>query len=463
MVHHVLPASDGFPLSVDSFAPDDASQVRASCVIINATGVQARFYHDFARWLAQHGVAVCTFDFRFSGTSFPPDVLQRLKAAKEAGDESVLEEQFHEALVSCPEDWKLMSHWTQTDLASVVRFSRRRWPARPLTLLGNSLGGHLATLLDQDVTFDSPAPVRVLNVCGGCAYWDNNANPEGARYAFEQLIVEPLETDRVFRASSLGLGYDLPYGVGRDWLRWYFHPLFSLQGHKDERNARAVGERLDRYLYVGFEDDESISKHMMHQHLSLFSHKNQNMHSLWVDPPKNTPQPWPKCGHVTSLQPSKSLDAATKTDESEEATGAEGYSAHEAADDDTDLASDEARARDAIDAVPRDSRKLGPAGSSPSRLTRQDTIFRLYLDFILTGAVWTHAGTHKLWTPRDERDNVKIRSDEDSRRQQLRDAGKTLPYDYDTENASCDGKNIVASPDQRSNRPPTKPELGAKL
>lgn len=448
MVHHTLPASDGFPLSVDFFAPSSSADVKAACVIVNATGVQARFYHDFAKWMSTRGVAVSTFDFRFSGTSLPPDVIQQLKAARDAKDEDALDDIFHNALVSCPEDWALMSHWTQMDLAAVVRFSRSKWPNRPLTLLGNSLGGHLSSLLDQSVTFDTQAPVRILNVCGGNAYWANNPNPEGARYAFEQLIVAPLETDRVFRASSLGLGYDLPYGVGKDWLRWYFHPLFSLQDRKDEVNARAGGEKLDKYLYVGFEDDESITRHMMHQHLSLFSHKNNNIHSLWVDPPRNKPQPWPKCGHVTSLQPSKTSADISNEDEDGDgsATGAEGYSAHEASDDVDDERTPTAAAdvEAAVDAVPHDDSANQPQGSgvSPpqSRLTRQETIFELFLDFVLHGNVWTHAGEHKLWHVSDERDRVKLREEEEEKRRILRDKGQRAAYDFDDDDNQYNGR-----------------------
>lgn len=455
MVHHTLITPDGFHLSVDSFTPALSSEVKVACVIINATGVQARFYHDFAKWMAQHGVAVCTFDFRYSGTSLPSQALERLKRAKDADDEDALEDIFHETLLDCPEEWALMSHWTQRDLASVVRFSRKQWPARPLTLLGNSLGGHLAALLDQSVTFDSPAPVRILNICGGCAYWKNNANPDGARYAFEQLVVAPLETERVFRSSSLGLGYDLPYGVGKDWLRWYFHPLFSLQGHRDEVNARAVGERLDKYLYVGFEDDENISQHMMHQHLSLYSHRNGNIHSLWIDPPTNKPQPWPKCGHVTSLQPSKTHGAADADGEEQDETGAEGYSCHEVADENGADAEYETQFQ-AVDAGPHDSLGLTPSKPSPSRLTRQDTIFQLYLDFVLHGNVWTHAGRHKLWRPSDERDRAKLRAEEEAERQKLRAEGQKASYDYE-DDGNGPGYDTASSPSDGRRRSTGEP------
>lgn len=417
MVHLSLPTPDGFPLSVDCFTPPAASQIKASCVIINATGVQARFYHDFARYLSQHDIAVLTFDYRFSGTSLPQAVLDQLKQAGD--DEAKRDDIFHAALVSCPEKWGLMSHWTQQDLGTVVRYAQEQWRGKPMTLLGNSLGGHLATLLDEEILFPSSssstdtAPVRILNVCGGNAYWQNNPRPEEARFAFDELVVKPLETDRVFRASALGLGYDLPYGVGRDWLAWFYHPLFSLQAKKDEENARRVAKRCERYLYVGFEDDESISKNMMLLHLGLLDLSGNNVHSLWVDPPKAKPEAWPKCGHVTSfqLQRKKGVQEA----EEHEASGAEGYQAAEEDEDEDNNESNE------------DSSSSKPP---PSRLSREETVFVLYRDYILHGDIWKSAGEFRQWHPDDERDRHQIRRDEDQRRRKLRAEGKRATGDF---------------------------------
>lgn len=405
MRHFTLPATDDFPLAVSHFTPT-ASPPRANCVLVNATGVQARFYHDFAHWLASQGVATCTFDFRYSGLSLPPDVLERLRAA--GNDEDARSDIFHRALLNSPREWGLMSHWTQLDLGAVVRYIRTQHPDLPLTLLGNSLGAHLSTLLDESILFsrDQTQPVRVLNVCGGNAYWANNRSPDEARYAFDELVAKPLETDGVFRASSLGLGYDLPYGPGKDWLRWYYHPLFSLQGVRDEQNARRVGQRLQAYLYVGFEDDETITEKMQHQHLSLFSHRNENMHSLWIDPPSLTPA-WPKCGHVTSFQKTrvKRPSNGGGGDDGDAPAGAEAYEPR-----------------------PSDRETIT---TPQQRFTREETIFRLYLDFILTGNVWTHAGRHKQWRVVDERDNVQLRRDEDERRLALRKKGECSNGDFE--------------------------------
>lgn len=428
MTSLTLPAADGFPLAVHHFEPPPTSgPPKAICVIINATGVQARFYHDFASWLSRHSVATFTFDFRYSGASFPPDVLQQFK---EASDEDERSDIFHRALLDCPRHWALMSHWTQQDLAAVVRYARSLHPNQPLTLLGNSLGGHLAALLDESVTFPKEdSIVRILNVCGGNAFWSNNKNPTAARYAFDELIAKPLETEGVFRASSLGLGYDLPYGVGQDWLRWYYHPLFSLQDPKDEANARRIGQRLNKYLYVGFEDDETISELMMKQMISLFSLEKHNFNSLWIDPAKVAQPrggPWPKCGHVTSFAPSKKKNRSRAVEEEHQSSsGAEGYEAQEQQD------SPPSGPTEAY----QPSESSSASSASSKALTREETIFRLYLDYILHGNVldaaqFGKAITHKRWTEKDERDGLALRRQEEQERSRARSVGKRAMGDY---------------------------------
>lgn len=423
-----LPALDGFPLSVHRFDPAppsssapsssssssssilSSSKPQAICIIINATGVAAQFYRSFAKHLSTKGVAVCTFDYRYSGQSFPPKRLEKLQRVTPGTEE--FDNVFHEALLECKADWGLMSHWCRQDLAAVVGFARETWPGLPLTLLGNSLGAHLSTLLEEHTVFPSSdtaaapvPPVRILNVCGGNAYWENNNSPEEAKFVFDQVIKAPLETDGVFRSSSLGLGYDLPYGAGVDWLKWFYHPLFSLQGAEDELIARALGEKLDKYLYVGFEDDATINQLMQTNHLSLFSHKRRNFHSLWIDPPKCSP-PWPAMGHVTSFIPTRKVreaaqathtevDAETEVG-AEERPGGPATEAYEPVETD-------------ITAASSSSLPVSPSSSSP--LTREETIFPLYLEYILHGTVPEAAPgrEHRVWKVEDERDRGELR------------------------------------------------------
>ncbi len=97
-----------------------------------------------------------------------------------------------------------------------------------------------------------------MNVCGGNAFVENQKEPAMAEFGFTEIVVKPLAEDRIFRAASLGLGYDLPYGPGVEWVQWYFHPHFAFNRRENLDLARGLkGVPL---LYVGFEDDEKIGK-----------------------------------------------------------------------------------------------------------------------------------------------------------------------------------------------------------
>lgn len=85
----------------------------------------------------------------------------------------------------------------------------------------------------------------------------------------------------------------------------------------------------------------------MNSQMSQLSHTRGNKASLYIDPSSRSP-PWPKCGHSVSF---KSTSRAT-----------------------------------------------------PGALTREETIWLVYLDWILYGKVDESVGEYKRWTVSDERD-----------------------------------------------------------
>lgn len=109
------------------------------------------------------------------------------------------------------------------------------------------------------------------------------------------------------------------------------------------------------YLFVGFSDDKTSIKYMMEQYMDQLSHTDGLKSSLWIDPSRFSPRPWPSCGHVASFVK---------------------------------------------------SRASRPSPSVPQGLTREETIWQVYLDWILCGKVnedVTQAAECKTWTTEDER------------------------------------------------------------
>src|ERR1700761_6415905 len=106
-----LPCDDGVILHGHLWISPHGSAGR---VIINpATGVLARFYHRYARFLANHGFDVLTYDYRGIGASRPSK------------------------LRGCGYRWR---DWGERDFEAALRFMRRRKGDAALNVVGHSFG-----------------------------------------------------------------------------------------------------------------------------------------------------------------------------------------------------------------------------------------------------------------------------------------------------------------------------------
>ncbi|KAK0525230.1 hypothetical protein OC835_005680 [Tilletia horrida] len=419
MPHHfVLPrADDGFPLSVSAFAPPPGIKPRAIAVFANATGVQARFYHRFASWLAAQGVAAYTFDYSYTGTSFPADTLATLERApgsSKAQDEDYSDRMYSALLTAPRENFGLNDTWARKDLASVVRFAFRSWAKVPLTVCGHSLGGHLMLVCDYKDTYRHVDPDGTVRTARLLALNAGNPHPkdsergvydEESDYGFHMAGVLTLQSDGVFRASYMGLGYDLPYGPGKEWTQWFNHPHFSLRLDADLQRARENTKHM-QYIYFGFEDDATIKKRMMEQQSRMLNVWEGKVQTLWINPAAHKPR-WPVCGHVDFFIPSKPVAAAIEQEQQQSEDASSSAAGPSPSADNTQAYA--AEVQDGSDAS-SPSPSSTAASSTPTRpLRRDETIWQVLLRYIVDGTVDPAVGEYRRLTGADARDIARER------------------------------------------------------
>ncbi|MFB9949259.1 alpha/beta fold hydrolase [Rhizobium puerariae] len=174
-----------------------AGGFHGSVVINPATGVPARYYHRYARFLARHGFDVLTYDYRGIGLSRP------------------------ESLRGCGYRWR---DWGERDFDAAVRFMHRRRRGGPLIVIGHSIGGFLPGLAES-----APLVDRMLTVGAQYAWWGDYAAGRRLGLFVKWHVVMPVATalHGYFPGRRLGWLEDLPAGVANEW---------SFRGRRFERS-----------------------------------------------------------------------------------------------------------------------------------------------------------------------------------------------------------------------------------
>ena len=197
---------------------------RGVVVIHPATAVPERLYTGFAEFLAAHGYAAVTYDYRGTGRSGSP--------------------RDHRAL--------RMRDWMADDVPAVAAWARPRFGDVPQLAIGHSIGGHALALghgsrgLAGFVTVASHAGVTATI-------------PDRSERARVRLILRVLgpATARVLGyvpGRRLSLGEDMPAAAMLEWSRWsqlsgYFFDDATMHAAADA--ARVTGD----VLAIGFTDD----------------------------------------------------------------------------------------------------------------------------------------------------------------------------------------------------------------
>ncbi|WP_231848914.1 alpha/beta hydrolase family protein [Paramagnetospirillum magneticum] len=240
---------DGYELLGHFWRPEGA--VDAGTVIINpATGVLARYYHRYARFLAEQGFAVLTYDYRGIGLSRPGRI-------QGAGIR-----------------WR---DWGELDFDAAIAWAQRRRPDGMLAVVGHSIGGFLPGFAPGAARID-----RLLTVGAQYAYWRDYAADRRLRLMLKWHVAMPVLTALLgyFPGRRLGWLEDLPAGVAHEWSFRREKMEVSYPQHERPLILDRFAAVRAQILAVGMADDEFGTPRAILRGLSYYRNSERQRVSL---------------------------------------------------------------------------------------------------------------------------------------------------------------------------------------
>jgi predicted alpha/beta hydrolase len=224
------------------FWPADGGSPQGAVVINAATGVLARYYHRYARFLSGHGFSVLTYDYRGIGASRP------------------------ETLRGCSYRW---ADWGMLDFDAALRFMDRQVKDTPRLVVGHSIGGFLPGLAAS-----APAISRILTVGAQYAYWRDYEAHQRWRLFLKWHVTMPLLTALCgyFPGRRLGWLEDLPAGVANEWSFRRSRMELSLPPQEREVVLKRLASVTAPILAVIVGDDEFGTPAAVRRGLSYYRH-----------------------------------------------------------------------------------------------------------------------------------------------------------------------------------------------
>ncbi|KAJ3256387.1 hypothetical protein HK103_005516 [Boothiomyces macroporosus] len=227
-------SKDGFLVNGSLFTNDEAP-LKYIVVLASATGVPRQYYSQFALHLVKSAKAVVTFDYRGIGSS-----IEELKQLK---------------------DSIIRREWAW-DTDAVIAYLHNVYKDCKVLYIGNSVGGHLVPFLET-----LPLLSRILFLSVNSAYHQYLRSKYGG-YLFYPAFIVHSYLYGYCKASELGLGKDLPIGIGLQWGYWSRFQKYMTHNPETERKCKNVKKQIH---VVCFDDDELATKEGMTSNLYWFS------------------------------------------------------------------------------------------------------------------------------------------------------------------------------------------------
>jgi predicted alpha/beta hydrolase len=213
--------TDNVALNGVWFVPSNAERAPLSAIVIACgAGIPARFYYRLARYLANAGAAVLTFDYRGIGASREGD-LRKLKAGMDA--------------------------WAALDFGAALAQAHATYPHVPLGAIAHSIG-----TLYVGAAPDAARLSRLVFLGPHTGYWRDYARKWRWLMYLTWHVFMPAVTKMAgyFPGRAFRLGEDLPAQAALDWagrrkpaLTWapdYAHRFGPALARYGETRARTL-------------------------------------------------------------------------------------------------------------------------------------------------------------------------------------------------------------------------------
>lgn len=186
-----LQTSDNFPISVKIFEPEIS--IGKLLLINSATGVKQQVYFSFARYFAEKGFTVITYDYRGIGESKP----QKMRGFEAS-----------------------MRIWGIQDFKAVTGFIKDQYRDYTKFCLGHSVGALILGMNEDSAMFSKLIFVATQDAYIGHLRWQVAVT---AALGFGIALPLSVMLKGYFPAHRFGLGESLPKGTAYDWRTLILH------------------------------------------------------------------------------------------------------------------------------------------------------------------------------------------------------------------------------------------------
>ncbi len=221
-------------------------------LINSATGVKQQVYFSFAKFFAEHGFTVITYDYRGIGESKPAD-MKNFTAT--------------------------MRLWGTDDFATLTNYIKSNYPDYRKFCVGHSVGALIIGMNADSVIFE-----KFIFIATQDAYFGNLKFTVAATALLGFGVALPLTTRLLgyFPAHSFGLGESLPAGVAYDWQTLILHTKSTARLY--EKIDNEVSKTLTQEtFFIHAEDDAWVTeKGMARLRKNVYPNLNYTFHEIKV-------------------------------------------------------------------------------------------------------------------------------------------------------------------------------------